>query len=302
MEPDLSLHDTLKALATHRDQLLEKRGIYRITNYGWKDANTIDSEFAGHAWYQVSPPTQPDWDAMFNGGIPRFETTDQQRELTRNGDDFTNCMLIARHTLGHALCIDETTSWSSSYDDEYWTHIATTTLWLGIATDRLREFITITLHNTTTKKYFSKPTQKQQSWSHPVASVTARDAEEAAHLTTITRLLDELYEYWRERNTVHHHIATHQTQQLDERLQEQQERARTGVPYPPRDDVSFEDFADSVPSYDPFYERVGARERVTRWYHCLASASNSIFVIEQRRRAAAEESVTPRTDGVTPEQ
>lgn len=272
MEPDISLHDTLKALATQRDQLLERRGLYRITNYGWKDVDTINPEFAGHAWYQVSAPTQPDWEAIFNGEIPRFEMTDQQRELTRNGDDFANCMLIARHTLGHALCIAETTSWSNPYDDEYWAHIATTTLWLGIATDRIREFIIITLHNITTKEYFSKPKHKQQTWGYAISSVTARDAEEAAHLMRITSLIDELHEFWRERNTIHHHIATHQTRQLDERLREQQEHARTGTPYPSRDDMPFDDLADSVPGYDP----------------CLATASNSIFVIEQRRRAAAE--------------
>ena len=130
--------------------------------------------------------------------------TDRQRELARNGDDFANCMVIARHTLGHAWCIAETTSWSNPYADEYWTHIATTTLWLGIATDRIREFIPVTLHNTSTKKHFSKLANKQQKWRHAISSFTARDADEAAHLMKATSLMDELYEYWLERNIPPH--------------------------------------------------------------------------------------------------
>jgi len=70
----------------------------------------------------------------------------------------------------------------------------------------------------------------------------------------------------------------------------QQQHARTGKPYPSPHDIPFEDLADSVPSYDPFYELEGALDRIIQWYHCLVIASNVIFVLEQKHRAYAAES------------
>ena len=119
MNPDKlpSLASTMAALDRFADELMQEEGLYRITSYGWADQDTIDPEFSGHALWQTEPPFEPDWERIFDGGVPRWTPLPRVEQLMLNGEDFLGAMLIARRFAGIALCADRNTD-PASIDDE----------------------------------------------------------------------------------------------------------------------------------------------------------------------------------------
>lgn len=102
-------------------QFFNEQGLYEITQYGWLSDGEHDPEFLGHAMWQENPP--------------------ELKKLIGLGDEFTNLMRSARHSLGFA-CLYHGATDSLVNDNGYsfCYHFADTSNKLHLASDRIREF------------------------------------------------------------------------------------------------------------------------------------------------------------------
>jgi len=102
-------------------QFFNARGLYEINQYGWLSDGTQDPEYLGHAMWQGNPP--------------------ELEKLAELGDEFTNLMRSARHSLGLACLYHDATDSlvnDSGYAFSY--HVVDTTNKLCLASGRIREF------------------------------------------------------------------------------------------------------------------------------------------------------------------
>lgn len=102
-------------------QFFNECGLHEINQYGWLGDGEQDPEYLGHAMWQSNPP--------------------ELKKLVGLGDEFTNLMRSARHSLGLACLYHDATDSlmnDSGYSFNY--HLADTTNKLHLASDRIREF------------------------------------------------------------------------------------------------------------------------------------------------------------------
>jgi hypothetical protein len=282
-----SLLVVMSVLHDYVEEALNEQGIYQITAYGWSDADTIDPAFVGHALWQSQPPTEPDWQTInFNGGMPRSSPTVKQESLVTCGEDFMGAMLAARHATGTSLCVNKCVAFNHSDDDEYWLQNATSLLWLGIASDRIREFFLLAVFGQSADQFFSRRSGPR-NWGAPfTASLTlARNQHELTLLTELEALGLKIQSSRSARNTITHVHATRAAARSQALLSEQRTRATTGEPYPSPADLTLEELRVTAASTAyPQGERAAALEEMKEWYQRLAHTSNIIFQIEYNRR------------------
>lgn len=123
-------------------QFFNDRGLYELNQYGWLNDGKLDPEYLGHAMWQEHPP--------------------ELKKLVGLGEEFTNLMRSARHSLGFACLYHDATDTlvnDNGYSFSY--HFADTTNKLHLASDRIREFF-ITA--------FAQHFNNGESWS-PVGKV-----------------------------------------------------------------------------------------------------------------------------------
>lgn len=173
MKPVQSLQDVLQQLADDRERLLHDAGLFELTSYGWLNEDSVDPDYAGHAIWQADPPCEPDYQALFVGGLPNQEPTDLQIQLVLSGEDFSASMVMVRYSAGMALCAKHAFD-DYEISDEYWLHIATSFLWLGIASDRIRDYFSLAFFGVTGDKF---PFEKSDSWAAPFKKTTAGNKE-----------------------------------------------------------------------------------------------------------------------------
>jgi hypothetical protein len=279
-----SLPTIMASLQARVTEALHANGLYKITAYGWRDAETVDSEFVGHALWQTDPPFEADWTAMFSGGVPQRTPTDRDEQLMMNGDDFTGAMLFAWQAFGLALC----TAWSNNVTDDeaggFWFYVATSLLWLGIASDRIREYFLVAMFSMGSSGYFSN--HSSQQWASPFteACTDARNAAEEILLAALEPLGRLMQEHRKKRHKIIHQMATHAASRNREILRDQRQHGTAQVPFPNPDDLPFEDLIAARPADVEQDERQSVIEQTKLWYDCLAQASNIIFQIEHARR------------------
>ena len=261
---------------------LTKKDFMRLAPDGWLDADTMDSEYSGHAIWQTQPPCEADWQLIFDGGHPRYEPTDIQLSLVQSGEDFTAAMGIARMNIGSALFINEMLAADNVADDDYWMHVATAMLWLGIASDRIRDYLTLSCFGMMADKYpFDR---KNDTWATPFAKVTRSHVDEEPQLVRLASLAEVVRGHRNERHGITHLLATRAAKRTIAVLVEQQQHARMRVPYPPPTFLSFEDLSVLETNTEPSQERKNAFQKLGDWYVSLAEVSNIVFQIEYERR------------------
>ena len=111
--------------------------------YGWSGPNTPSDEYVGLAMWLTDPPFQHDDEALTSEGkVVSYEPTKRDEVLLRNGEDFVGTMEFARHSLGMALCYQgvENQKYNIFGKAPFWHALATSLLWLNIASDRLRDY------------------------------------------------------------------------------------------------------------------------------------------------------------------
>jgi hypothetical protein len=284
-EPELRLDTVLHRLDEQRERLLSDRGLYPITSYGWLDADSVDPNYAGHAMWQMGSPCEPDWEVILGGGLPREEPTDTQLSLVRTGEDFSAAMLVARYSAGMALCTNHALDAYRIDDDEYWMHVATSILWLGIASDRIRDYFTLAYHGVIADDL---PHKRGDPWATPFCNTKSRDDEQGAQLGQLVPLAETLQRFRKQRNYITHKIATRAAKRTHAILSKQQEHARNRTPYPSPPDLSFEELQMLQSSTTVGDERERDLRDIAQWYECLVQVSNIVFEIEYGRRRQTE--------------
>ena len=273
----------MAALDDYAEELLHANDFYKITSYGWSDADTVDPQFSGHAIWQTSPPFEPDWQRIFDGGIPDVTPSLRDEALMLNGDDFIGAILIARQSVGLALCTDNDIESTAVQDAPFWCHAATCLLWLGIASDRIREYFLITIFAQDQKQYFGT---HKGTWASPFseALVVARDEEESSLLRRLEPLGQRLQSARKERHTITHQIATRFASRTRALLREQRSHGISQRPYPPPPEITFEELRASLPDTSRQEERRRTIDEIRGWYDLLAEVGNIVFLVEHGRR------------------
>jgi hypothetical protein len=273
----------LAALDEYAEELLHANDFYKITSYGWSDADTVDPEFSGHAVWQTRPPFEPDWQRIFDGGIPEATPSLRDEALMLNGDDFTGAMLIARQSVGLALCTDNDIESTAVQDAPFWCHAATCFLWLGIGSDRIREYFLITVFSQHQEQYFRT---HKGTWASPFseALALASDEEESSLLRRLEPLAQRLQLARKERHTITHQIATRFASRTRELLREQRSYGASQRPYPPPLEITLEELQAPLPDTSRQEERRRTINEIRGWYDLLAEVGNIVFLVEYGRR------------------
>jgi len=84
-------------------RLLHEHRVYDVGAYGWLNENDVDDEYIGHAMWQLDPPFEPDWDALFTERVPSSRPSELAEELTVAGHDFTTLLQLSRLSSGLLL-------------------------------------------------------------------------------------------------------------------------------------------------------------------------------------------------------
>lgn len=142
---------------------LNEHGIYDISQYGWAEDEEHDQEYIGHALWQENPP--------------------QLKKLVNLGNEFTNLMKSARHSLGLTCLYRDTTDTllnDSGYSFSF--HLADTIHKLNQASDRIREFLVDT---------FSQCGSAREKWP-PVGKVIQGGKAYDAFRSPFLQIRDEV--------------------------------------------------------------------------------------------------------------
>ena len=179
-------------------------------------------------------------------------------------------MQAARQAAGIALCLNQTINPESPDDDHYWFHTATCALWLGIASDRIRDYFLLAIFGQTNKQYFEKR-KDPGHWAAPfaVGIEQARDERERNLLTTLEPFGQSLRTSREERHVITHAIATRTAKRSADTLSEQRTRATSREPYPSRQQITFEELPIPCPARTTM---TNARKRSNALRHGMSAS------------------------------
>ena len=135
--------ETLQGILNDAIQLVEEDedGIYSLLNYGWEDADTPSSEYAGLAMWDLDAPFTLDF-AFWDRSTPPPSPTDRQEALHKAGEDFVGTMDLARNAIALTRYCYEHGKPPEVLDEEelFWEHHAAACLWMSTSTDRLLDY------------------------------------------------------------------------------------------------------------------------------------------------------------------
>jgi hypothetical protein len=212
----------LKAIDQEVERVLVGESVFSVEAYGWLDPDTPDPDYIGHNTWQTDPPFEPDFTAMMNGEIVKYQPTPRDEVLTRNGEDFVAVMVAARRSMGMALVRARSVN-SAVNSDEFWQEYSTCTMLLSIGSDRLRDFLVMAVEEV---DYESLKTAKDQgrATKRAIRKIPGLDAlaMESQNFKTI-------------RNDIVHKLATLAARRMVSVLKEQREHAISGRPVGRRD-------------------------------------------------------------------
>jgi hypothetical protein len=248
-------------------QFFNERGLYELNQYGWLSDGELDPEYLGHAMWQENPP--------------------ELKKLVGLGDEFTNLMRSARHSLGFACLYHDATDSlvnDSGYSFSY--HFADTTNKLHLASDRIREFFIAAFaqlfHNSESWPLVGKVIQDERGNDHfrapfqqirdEVATWKAVGLPLQDCLTTLLPLVEEVarnrsvnQDPFRHQKLFHNRIAAAVT--------------NLALGYP--DEALSDDLSRAGDS--------SSRELVG-WYDALVRVSSHVFMVEHLLRGLSRQS------------
>src|SRR5690242_3469135 len=81
MAADTDLTAALELVDKEAEQCLDRASVYHVSAYGWLDADSVDPEYIGHAKWQLEPPFEPDFPALFDEGPAESKPSKDQQLL-----------------------------------------------------------------------------------------------------------------------------------------------------------------------------------------------------------------------------
>lgn len=290
--PDISerLKKVLAAIHDESGQLLVTHSVYEVSGHGWLDQDTPNPEYIGHAMWQVNPPFDHDWEALFNHGTPpTYAPTNRDEVLVRTGEDFVGTMEFARRSLGMALCFGAVANPMNhiSENREFWHEYATTAQWLNIASDRVRDYFLMARFEQEEEDYSKCYREKNKTrgvqYTAPfVEALRGAQDDTRELLSELSSIASELQTHRKVRNDIVHRVATQAAQQSIAILREQRELAKKSktirIPTP-----TYEDLQAHTASL-PEDALVSEIETLKLWYTRLVKASSLVFEFEYLNR------------------
>lgn len=250
-------------------QFFNERGLHEINQYGWIGDGEQDPECLGHAMWQTNPP--------------------KLKKLLGLGDEFTNLMKSARHSLGLAcLYHDATDSLVNDCGFSFSYHLADTTNKLDLASDLIREFfIVVFTQRFPTGKFWSpvggiiQDRRKYDTFSSPfqliqdeIATWSNSDLALQECLQTLLPLAEEIARNRSASRDLCQHLILFNNRIIAA-------AANLDMGYP--DEVLSDDLSCAVDSF--------SQELVSR-YDALVKASNQVFLAEHLLRGLTSQSDT----------
>jgi hypothetical protein len=284
--PDDASERLRKLLATVHDeaeQLLVTNEVYDVHGYAWRDQDRSNTEYIGHAMWELTPPFQHDWMGLQRGGTITYEPTERDEALLRSGEDFIGSMEFARRSLGMALCYAAVARPKSYIIEhrEFWHEYATTLQWLNIASDRLRDYFLVARFGQTEDEYKKK--KKKSYYAAPFEEPMQGEKDNIRKLLDeLSSIAAELQRHRDDRNSIVHDVATQAAQASITILREQRELAKKGKTTP-APDWTYEDLQAHISRIpdDPVSKEVA---NMKLWYTRLVKAGSLVFEFEYWNR------------------
>jgi hypothetical protein len=221
----------LIALRNAANELLSADGIYSILDYAWDDAETPSSEYVGLAMWTTDAPFEPDFN-FWHRTVPPAEPTERDVIFHKSGEDFIGTMELARNSIGLSRYAWEHRKPDHILDDEeiFWEHRAAATLWLNIASDRIRDYFVMARFGMPTKQY--KTLHKENGiYARQFRMHNAGEGEAARKVALeLEPFAEQLGGFRRSRNEIVHSIASRQGNNAILSLSHQREQA-TQTPF-----------------------------------------------------------------------
>lgn len=192
MVPEL---EALRAAALHQ---LEARSVFDINAYGWLNADDVDPDFVGYAMWTLTPPYEHDFDHLLGERTAQTPPTDAQQRLLEWGHDFYGLMKVTRHFIGLALLTRSPAEDISAEPTEFDANEFAALVSLVSATDRLRDFIIVTI--------FGQKNEDREGFNDAVMAI--RQAGLTRDADRLNRWPDAIRRVRKARNTAAHGLAT----------------------------------------------------------------------------------------------
>jgi hypothetical protein len=186
--------DALDVLRKATEDLLHSRGVFDIDAFGWGNEDDV-----GYAMWTLSPPYPHDFEA--DDTPPDGAPTKAEQQLMEFGHDFFGLMKTARHFIGYALLHQPTVRplrvGATEFDFSEFAALAA----LIAATERLRNFIIVTIFGAMKEKKLWKQFEE--------ACDKLRDSSLRTEADTLQKGFDSIKETVRKaRNEAVHGLAT----------------------------------------------------------------------------------------------
>lgn len=268
--------------------LLTQAKVWRLSSYGWLNANDVDPEFIGHAMWQTDPPIGDEryfWSQFGDKDTAPPPTPSERQKLAAvTGADFEGLIAWARLSIGMLLVeIDNTRGKDFSDDTLLELHQTSATIYLSMASDRLRDFFIIAAFGHSFDAY--KIERKRQGKKGRVPYTEAFQLAlgqngtqpEIDTFQKAATLADDVRELRDRRNEIIHELAT----EAAKRERSSQEELRE---------------VDLLMDFSSVEKAAAAAREarqtrltaivceLTRWYELLVRLSNEIFIIENKLR------------------
>ncbi|WP_156918262.1 hypothetical protein [Bradyrhizobium sp. Cp5.3] len=272
------------------ERLLDEARLWPLSSYGWRDENTADPDFIGHAMWQIEPPISDErffWTYSARRGTPPPPApTDRQKFLMTSGTDFEGLMAWARLSIGIVLS-QASGLLKNIFSDEtfFEMHRASALIYLSTASDRIRDFFVMAVFNKPRAKYdgqrnFSGEPRGRFKTAFEEALQTVDGQQDIAKcFAALVPLAEEIERLRRLRNEMVHELATEAARR---------ERQHLGTPPVQADpDIDFGLIQEAARKQE---QRQKERLNTTvgdllRWYELLVKFSNEAFIVEHRLRA-----------------
>lgn len=296
----LSPKDLDELVQRTAEKLLRDAKIWDFHSFGWLDAETVDPEFAGHAMWQISPPSDIYLEFPFlsrrsrEARRPPPTPNAHQKRLMIAGADLGGLMTAARMTFGLLLLQLNLRTGNIFHDDKTFDlHWMSTVIYLSTSSDRMREFFVAAVFEQTLDAYNRSGHYngaKRSYYSTPFieASDTAKShyPDVAKSFDLLVSMATDIYTFQKTRNELIHEVAT----AIGNRERHLLDRDLTSVPDKSEHRFSFADLERTKRDAESAHEKriSGTICQLKSWYNLIIKASNEAFIIENKLRRAIE--------------
>jgi hypothetical protein len=221
--PDSNKANLITKLDESHGEILCANGIYPFLDYGWDGPDEYSTEYVGIAMYFTDPPFE--LDLPFSEHPPASPSeADEAYHLAY--EDFVGAMDVARTMLGIAFYCYENRKPAPILDDEeaFWLYVGNTSLWLNIASDRIRDFLVMARFGVPFETYKGQD-RNNREYSQPFSDhpESGKAVESASKQLLVPAQC--VQKFRKKRNGIVHKIASRRASNAMKMLQYQKDAA-----------------------------------------------------------------------------